>query len=234
MRLSDKGADKTTRRRKPLPIEQKTRLTMINAKYLAPFALAVTLVLGACTSSGQWQTSYNDVINPAVSKNWRVVKVDVRVPETLSVSEKNSYAPNADIVWREDMFGNRHDQVDAIITNAARRGAKTLRGKRKVKLLITMIRFHALSEKARALLSNSGVHDIAFTAQVVDAKTGKALSPVDTIRADLAAFTGVEADVAEKHGQTQKLRITNHVKNVIAGWLGHGKDVRGTFKRIGR
>ena len=207
---------------------------MVKSKFLMPLALAGSLFLSACGAGTQWATDYAEVINPAVSRGWRVVAVDVVVPETLTVSERNLYAPNADIVWREDPFGNRYDQVDAIITNAAKRGAAGLRGPRPVKLQITVQQFHALSEKARALLQKSGVHNIIFTAQVVDAKTGAPLSPVDQIKADLVAYTGDQAAAAERQGQTQKIRITNHVANVIAGWLGHGKDVRGTFKRNGR
>lgn len=206
---------------------------MVVSKFFTPLALAGSLLLAAC-GGGQWATDYADVISPAASKGWRVVAVDVTVPETLTVSEQNLYAPNADIVWREDKFGNRHNQVDAIITNAAKRGAAGLRGNRPVKLLITVREFHALTEKARSTLQISGVHNITFSAQVVDARTGAALSPVDLIRADLVGFVGREAAAAERKGLTQKVRITSHVSKVIAGWLGHGKDVRGTFKRNGR
>jgi len=196
-------------------------------------ALAGTLALSAC-GSRQWKTDYTDVIKPEMSKGWRVVAVEVTVPESLTVSEANAFAPNADIVWREDPFGNRRDQVDVIMTNAAKRGAAGLRGNRPVKLLITMQQFHALTEKTRAVLQNSGVHDITFTAQVVDAKTGAALSPPDLIKADLVAYVGDQAVAAMKQGQTQKVRITDHVSKVIAGWLGHGEDVRRAFTRNGR
>lgn len=200
---------------------------------LASMMLAGSLSLAGCSST-QWSTNYADVIDPAVSKQWRVVEVDVSVPRSLTVSEANSFAPDADIVWREFPYGNRYDQVDAIITTAAQRGAANLHGARAVKLLITMQQFHALTEKTRAVLSNSGVHDITFTAQVVDAKTNAPLSPPDRIKADLVAFVGDQAVAAEKRGQTQKVRITAHVAAVIAGWLGTGPDVRGSFNRNGR
>ncbi len=206
---------------------------MLNSKMAAAFAVAGSLALAACGGT-QWSTNYADVINPDVSKGWNVVAVEVTVPDTLTVSEDNAYAPNADIVWREDPFGNRHEQVDAIITNAAKRGASGLHGTRAVKLLITVQQFHALSEKARALLNNSGVHDITLTAQVVDANTNAPLSPPDLIKADLVAFVGDQAIAAEKQGLTQKVRITSHVAKVFAGWLGSGEDVRGTFIRNGR
>lgn len=206
---------------------------MFNSKFVLSIAFAGTLALSACGGS-QWKTDYADVIKPEVSKGWRVVAVEVSVPKTLTVSEDNSFAPNADIVWRGDPYGDRYEQVDAIMTDAAKRGAAGLRGKRRVKLQITMQQFHALSEKARAVLQNSGVHDITFTAQVVDAKTGAPLSPPDLIKADLVAFVGDQAIAAEKQGQTQKVRISGHVARVIAGWLGHGQDVRRSFTRNGR
>ena len=196
-------------------------------------ALAGTLALAGCGSS-EWSTNYSDMISPAVSQGWQVVSVDVTVPRTLSVSEANSYAPNADIVWREFPYGNRYDQIDAIITTAATRGSASLQGPRKVKLLITMQQFHALSEKARAVLQSSGVHDITFTAQIIDIKTNTPLTAPDIIKADLVAFVGDQAVAAEKQGLSQKVRITSHVAAVIAGWLGTGKDVRGSFSRRGR
>ena len=208
---------------------------MTISTYFKSIGLIAALGLAACATDGQWETSYADVNDPVVSKKWRVVAVDVRVPESLTVSEKNSYAPNADIVWREEAFGDRHEQVDEIITQAATKGAKVLRGSRKVKLIITVRQFHALTEKARAVLTSSGVHNISFSAQVLDAKTNKPLSSIDDIRADLVAYVGDQAIAAESQGLTQRVRITAHVADVIAGWLGHGgKDVRGSFKRNGR
>lgn len=200
---------------------------------LASLVLVGSLTLAGCSLSN-WATDYADVIDVEVAKTWRVVDVDVLVPRSLSVSEANSFAPNADIVWREFPYGDRYDQVDAIMTAAAERGVAKLQGTRKVRLMITMQTFHALSEKTRAVLQKSGVHDILFTAQIFDVATNKPLSPRDVIRADLIAFSGDQAVAAERKGQTQKVRITDHVAAVIAGWLGTGEDVRGTFKRNGR
>ncbi len=207
---------------------------MNKSKFLVPVALVGALFLSACGS--KWTTNYTDMINPAVSKGWRVVAVDVRVPASLSVSEENTYAPNADIVWREDPYGkgSRYQQVDALMTDAAKRGAKVLHGGKPVKLVIVMQQFHALSEKARYGLENAGVHDITFTAQVFDARSGKPLSPPDLIKADLPAYVGKEALDAERRGLTQKVRITDHVSKVIKGWLSHTVDVRGSFTRNGR
>ncbi|HHI71164.1 MAG TPA: hypothetical protein ENJ91_09185 [Rhodobacteraceae bacterium] len=208
---------------------------MYRRKFIASLALVGALAVSAC-GGGNWATDYPDTIDPKVSKGWRVVSVDVRVPETLTVSEANTYAPNADIVWREDPFGQgtRYEQVDKIMTAAVKRGAKVLHGRKPVKLVIIMQQFHALTERTRATLQNAGVHDIKFTAQVFDARTGKPLTSADFIRADLIAYVGDQAIAAERQGLTQKVRITNHVAKVISGWLSHKVDVRGSFTRNGR
>ncbi len=195
--------------------------------------IALPFLLAAC-AGGEWETNYGDVVDPQEARNWRVVEVDVQVPETLTVSEANTYAPDADIVWRGDPPGNRYAQVDAIVTTGLRRGAAGLKGRRPVRLIATVTEFHALTEKTRRTLGNAGVHNISFTAQVVDARTGKPLTPPDHIKADLVAYSGARAIEAEREGLTQKVRITNHLARVIAGWLGTGPDVRGTFRRSGR
>ena len=207
---------------------------MFYKKLLTPIMLAGVLLLSAC--GAKWETTYPDDINPDVSKGWRVVAVDVRVPSSLSVSEANTYAPDADIVWREDPYGkgSRYQQVDAILTEAVKRGAKVLHGSKPVKVVVVVQQFHALSEKARYGLNNAGVHNIVFTAQVFDARTGKPLTNPDLIKADLVAYVGEQAIEAERKGLTQKVRITDHVSKVIAGWLSHTVDVRGKFSRSGR
>ena len=196
---------------------------------------AAALALASCGQT--WKTDYQDVIDPAVSRGWRVTQVNVTVPRTLTVSEQNSYVPQADIVWREQLLGptdNRYDQVDAIMTEAIRRGSSGLRGSRPVHFNAEVTQFHALTNRTRTRLQNSGVHNITFKAQIVDARTGEPLSPVDHIFAELIGLTGDEARAAVAQGQTQQVRITNHVAAVVAGWLGTGPDVRRTFSRSGR
>ncbi|MCV2881180.1 DUF6778 family protein [Actibacterium sp. XHP0104] len=204
--------------------------------FLAAGAASV-MALGGCFGGG-FKTMYADVIDPEVSKSWRVTSIDVQVPRSLSISEANTYAPDADIVWREERLGqggDRYQQVDRIITEAATKGASGLRGGKPVKLVLVVTTFHALTEKTRYGLEGAGVHNVQFTAQVVDARTGEALSPVDLVDADLIAYTGSEALASEARGETQRGRIIAHVSNVIAGWLGSAPDtLRGEFSRRGR
>ena len=198
------------------------------------FAVLTSIIVLTGCGSNNWKTQYSDMIDPEVSKGWRVTMIDVQVPTTLTVSEDNAYAPDADIVWRGDPRGNRYQQIDSIVTEAAELGVAELKGGRSVQLVIVIRTFHALTERTRYALKRSGVHNIEFTIQVIDAKTGVALSPIDEVHADLVAYTGNEGLLLESQGQTQKVRIIEHVSKVIAGWMGPGEDVRGTFVRTGR
>jgi hypothetical protein len=194
---------------------------------------ATAALLSACVGGGgSFKTSYEPL--PAdVTRNWRLAEVRVDVPRTLSVSEAKSLLPSADIVWREDPLGDRHAQVDKIMTDAITRGAQGLRGSRGVIIAVTVTRFHALTFEAEQRGSNWGVHNIRFTAQVVDARTGEVLVPATDIRSELPALSGTQMREARRQGVTQKSMITSHVAKTVAGWLGTGPDNRGEFSRQG-
>ena len=143
----------------------------------------------------------------------RVGEIKVVVPKALTVSEANSYLHKGDIVWRGDPIGDRYAQVTAIFENAMTRGTRSLEGDQAVTLDIVVKRFHALSEKAR--YSIGGVHNITFDLTVRDAATGAAIMPSREVRADLDALGGSVAIHADSIGQTQKVRITDHLAEVI-------------------
>lgn len=142
-----------------------------------------------------------------------VTSVAVSVPHSLKVSESNSYLPSGDIVWREDPPGNRHEQVKTIVETAIKRGVAPLDGPVKVSVEIQMLKFHALTEKAR--YTTGGVHGLSFLLAVRDAQTGELIVPVREVRADLRAYGGRQALAAEARGVTQKVRITGHLAEVI-------------------
>lgn len=148
-----------------------------------------------------------------LAPSFRVAEITVSVPRELKVSERNSYYPGGDIVWREDPIGDRHEQVKLIVANALAKGSETLEGTRAVKLDVVVTRFHALTEKARYTFG--GVHAIQFDLTVLDAETGEVLRPKKRIRADFPALGGMAAIAAEQRGQTQKVRITDHLAMVI-------------------
>ena len=143
----------------------------------------------------------------------RVTEINVLVPQTLKVSERNSYYPGGDIVWRGDAIGNRHQQVKAIFDTALSQGTAQMDGIVPVRLDSRVDRFHTLTEKARYTIG--GVHSITFVLQIRDLSTGLALGEPRLVKADLDAFGGQQALRAEARGQTQKVRITNHLAEVI-------------------
>lgn len=149
----------------------------------------------------------------AILSQVRVEEISVSVPRSLRVSEANRYYPSGDIVWREDPIGDRHAQVQKIVADALGKGTEALDGPVPVKLNIVVVRFHALTEKARYTVG--GVHAIRFRMQVIDAETGDALSEPRVVEADLDAFGGQQAIAAEARGITQKVRISNHLAEVI-------------------
>jgi hypothetical protein len=146
---------------------------------------------------------------PSVTVN----EINVLVPQTLKVSERNSYYPGGDIVWRGDAIGNRHEQVKAIFDTALAQGTADMEGIVPVRLDIRVERFHAITEKAR--YTTGGIHSITFALQIRDLATGHAIGEPRLVKADLNAFGGQQALYEERRGQTQKVRITDHLAEVI-------------------
>lgn len=191
----------------------------------------IFVVLTACSST--WETSYKAPNDGQITRNWNVREVSVQIPQSLTTTEQNSYAPNADIVWHGDPSGDRRAQVATILRESIAVAAQPLRGARLVKLQVVLQEFHAVTPRARAA-APSAVHNISFTIQAIDIRTGELLTPPDRIRADIEAFTGEAAFDAIQRGQTQKVRIAQHLRSVAAGWLGIGPDPRRRFSQTGR
>lgn len=178
--------------------------------------LPLVAVLAAC--AGQDPVTRGVPLDAAASeqatqRNYNVVAVSVDVPTTLTVSEAHSYYPNADIVWRGDAPGDRHDQVRAMVESSAAMASDGLHGTRDVQVAIKVSRFHALTEKAR--YSVGGVHAVKLVMGVYDAQTGEAIEEPRVIDASLKGYGGLRAIEAEREGQTQKVRLTNHMAGVI-------------------
>lgn len=142
-----------------------------------------------------------------------VNSITVRVPRSLKVSEANRYYPKGDIVWRGDPIGDRHAQVQKIFEDAVLKGVQPMNGPALVDLDIEVLRFHSITEKARYV--TGGLHSITFDLAIKDPKTGELLVPVRTVRADLDGFGGRQAILADSRGETQKVRITNHLSEVL-------------------
>lgn len=197
-----------------------------------PIALLALLAVSGC-GAGTFRTYYPEGLAPEVTRGWTVASVTVDVPRELVVSEQHSYLPKADIVWREDPPGDRYEQVAKIMSDAIRDGASALHGKRRVVIQARMTRFHAMTFEAESLSMQTGVHDVEFDARIVDARSGAVLVPETHIEASFPALTGADMAMARARGDSQKKQIHRHVAATIAGWLGTGKDMRGTFQRFG-
>ncbi|NSX56115.1 DUF6778 family protein [Parasulfitobacter algicola] len=187
------------------------------------------LVLSGC--GGTWTTNY-DRLDASVTRGWNVQSVSVTVPDTLTVTEQDSFAPNADIVWHGDPLGDRKAQIAKVMQAGISKGASGLRGPRSVNIGVTVRQFHSVTPRAQTRAPGA-VHNISYVIQVFD-RAGNPLTQPQVIAADLEAFVGSDAIQAAQRGQTQKVRITNHLAAVTAGWLGIGPDVRGTFSGPGR
>jgi hypothetical protein len=179
------------------------------------------LALTACGSSRSnsadadaiSQAANSDIVITSPDADLKISNVTIRVPETLVVSEENRYYPSGDIVWRGDPPGDRRAQVKAIFEDGIGRGTATLDGSTAYNLDIEVLRFHALTEKAR--YSIGGIHSITFQVTLTDPATGATVGEPRIVQADLPGYGGDEAIAADAQGFTQKFRITNHLANVI-------------------
>ncbi|MEM8579070.1 MAG: DUF6778 family protein [Pseudomonadota bacterium] len=142
-----------------------------------------------------------------------IASIRVDVPRSLSVSEANSYYPRGDIVWRGEVFGDRHAQVKSIFEDAFNRTAASLSGETAIAVEARVARFHGITEKAR--YRTGGVHNIAFDLTFRDAATGEILGETRRVVADLAALGGRAAIEADRRGQTQRVRIVAHLAEVL-------------------
>ena len=121
----------------------------------------------------------------------------------------------------------------SIVEDGIRAGSIGLPGDRDVTILARVQHFHAVTPAAIAR-SPGAVHNVAYRVQVFDSKTAEPLTEAQNIQADLEAFVGDAAIVAEIQGQGQRVRLVDHISKVTAGWLGIGFDQRRVFDSIGR
>ncbi|MEL7098246.1 MAG: DUF6778 family protein [Pseudomonadota bacterium] len=206
------------------------------------FALGMGALVSACggTAPATRNAPFEPIAPPKASapalQPVTITQINVEVPRGLTVSEANTYLPNADIVWRGDLIGDRHAQVAAIFTEAFSRTAASISGDRNVVVDARVVRFHGLTEKAR--YSVGGVHNIEFDLMVRDAETGVLLAEPKRVRADLDAFGGREAIRADARGETQKVRITAHLAEVLRQEImvpgGHKTANLGLFQQMNK
>lgn len=172
----------------------------------APEVTTTSVALGAADPALAFQ---QQAVVPAM----KVAGINVRVPQTLTVTEANGYYPRADIVWRGDDLGDRRQQVKTIFEEAFSKGTQTFDGTRAVIVDVQVKRFHSLTERARERVG--GVHNMEFFLTVYDAETGDVVLPTRHVEANLPALGGVAAIEAVQRGQTQRVRVTTYLSMVI-------------------
>jgi len=187
-------------------------------RHMPKLMLLALLLVAACSNSvsglfGTLTTGPQNTVDVTQLPSMRVVGLIVAVPRTLVVSEANTYKPVGDIVWREDPFGDRYQQVQTIFEDAISTGVATMNGDLPVVVHIEVRRFHALTQRTR--YSIGGVHEISFLLEVTNGKTGEVIIPAYVVNANLPAFGGEQALAAERVGLTQKVRISEHLAAVI-------------------
>ncbi len=208
-------------------------MTQVTHKAVLALGGAVLMTLAACTDArvvsraaapGEGLPGFltQEAAPAPILRDYKVVDVVVNVPETLEVSEANSYRPKADIVWRGDPFGDRRVQVAVLMREALIDGTRDMNGSRPVILQVELARFHALTQKARYTVG--GVHDIDFWLTVVDAQTGEVIEPPRLLDTALPALGGLAALAAEARGETQKVRIQAFLRQVIRDELAPGSE----------
>lgn len=158
-----------------------------------------------------------------VQQAYNVVRFDVDVPRQLEASEANLFYPVADIVWRGDPVGDRHAQVAALFEEAAERAARSLQGPNDVIVQIQLVRFHGVTEKTR--LSVGGNYNMVFMLQVADARTGAILEPARQVVANLDAPGGDVGRALMAAGQTETVRVVDHLTMVLMSELGANPGV---------
>lgn len=148
-----------------------------------------------------------------LAAQYQVGAIEVIVPQTLSVSEANSYLPQADIVWRGDPLGNRYEQIKAIFETAFATGTAQMVKGPMVKIVAEVTSFHSLTEKAR--YSTGGNHNMRFNLTVIDMATGAILEETRPVIADVQAAGGTQALAEEAAGRSQKVVVTERLAQVI-------------------
>ena len=214
-------------------------------KKLLTGALAGLIIVSASVAGAQnvkkersigfdWNSFYEEALPQSITSRWNITQVEVIIPDRLTVSEENKFAPDADIVWHGDIRGDRKAQIANILKAAGKQGASKLKSGQNVHLVLQLEEFHGMTPLALRKLKYSGVYNITMVASVHDGPTNNPIIEPTVIYADLEAFTGARFAEAEAQGNTQKKRVTDHIAAVLAGWMSAGPDPRREILRRGR
>lgn len=194
------------------------------SRFIPAMILGAALAVSGCVGTSDVSRGIGfdgpaPIENIAV-QNWTVTAFEVNVPQTLTSSEANTIKPRSDIVWREDPAGDRHAQVDALMTAALAPAFAAVVGDTPVIVSLEVTRFHAQTHRVR--YSNlSSEHEIEFVMTVRHAETGEILSGPRPVDLTFGALGGADAVAADARGETQRVRISSRlVQWVNAEFIG--------------
>ncbi|MBL4627925.1 MAG: hypothetical protein JKY00_07795 [Roseicyclus sp.] len=190
---------------------------MMKQRFIPALILAAALTVSGCAGINDVSRDVGIDVLPVANSieihDWDVVGVEVNVPRTLTSSEANTIKPRADIVWREDPIGDRHAQVDALITAAVEPAFDAMSGSIPVIVSLDVTRFHAQTQRVRYTFG--GAHEVEFVMTVRHAETGEILSGPSDIDLTFDALGGDDAVAADARGETQGVRITQRLVNWV-------------------
>ena len=183
----------------------------------------VFFVAGCVNDNGVTRNATLEAPLPSVGEqalpSYTVRNVQIIVPETLSVSEANSIKPVADIVWRGDIGGTRHEQLRVLFEEAARDGAERLRGQVPVVAEMTLTRFHGLTQRTR--YSYQGDYDINFVLVVRNANTGDVIEGPRNVRLVLDSPHPDDVLAMDARGYSERMFVKDYLVGALAQVLTH-------------
>jgi hypothetical protein len=181
--------------------------------------LTALITLAACAgpapvsrSAQEMTLATRSLVSPPVQAarpDLRAIRV--AVPGALRVSEANVFYPIADIVWRGEPLGNRHEQVARLFQEAAARvaaEAEAAQGQSHGPAILAEIevtRFHSVTEKTRYTLG--GTHAMHYRLTLREAGTGRVLEGPRSIVASVRAAGGAQAVAEDRMGRTQRVVV---------------------------
>ncbi len=171
--------------------------------------VAMLLALAACgTGKGPVSQAASD---------WNLSEVSVEFgPDIPPDATGDDFDSN--FVWTGSDSRDRQQQVLDLFRRAMREvGSETMRGTRKVNLLVTVNRFHTLTETSR--LFCCGDHNIHADLAIVDAASGAELASADNLYMGRVALGGIPGLVAVAVGRDQTVRILEALVYRTRAWL---------------
>ncbi len=147
---------------------------------------------------------------PAPAARWAVRAIAIDVPESLVVSESNSFFPIADIVWRGEPRGDRRAQVRAILAEAFGAAAAEGAGGTPAKVEISVRRFHGVTERTRYTVG--GVLAVHLVMTFRDPASGAVLDGPRDVRIAVPMAGGARAIEEEARGLTQRIVAVEGLK----------------------